>query len=77
VSVVPWGMVTAKPVTPFDPVLDALDRAPIVRLLTPEQRAELDQAVEDIDAGRVQLIDQDDVPAWLEARARGQHGVLS
>ena len=60
----------AKPVPVFDPVLDALDRAPVVRALTPEQRAELDQAVADIDAGRVQLVDQDDVPAWLEARAR-------
>ena len=66
-------MSTAKPAS-FDPVLDALDRAPLVRSLTPEQRAELDQAVADIDAGRVQLVDHDDVPAWLEARARGDFG---
>ena len=53
-----------------DPVLAALDRAPAVRRLTPGQRAELDQASEDIAAGRVQLIPNDDVPAWLEAKAR-------
>lgn len=53
-----------------DPVLAALDRAPIGEPFTPEQRAELDQAMEDIAAGRVKLIADEDVPAWIEARAR-------
>lgn len=52
------------------PIFAALDRAPAVRRLTPEQRAELDQASEDIAAGRVRLIANDDVPTWLAAKAR-------
>lgn len=52
------------------PVLAALDRAPIVRRLTDEQRAELDRAVADIAAGCVKLVAQDDVPAALEALSR-------
>jgi len=53
-----------------DPVLEAIDRAPRVQRLTPEQRAELEQDVADIAAGRVNLVPNDDVPAWLEAHAR-------
>ena len=64
----------AAKTAPLDPVADAVRRAPVGEPFTPEQRAELDQAVKDIDAGRVKLIDQDDVPAWLEARARGELG---
>ena len=45
-------MATANPLQPeaFDPVLDAMARAPVVRRLEPEQRAELDQAVADLAA---------------------------
>jgi hypothetical protein len=68
-------MSSARPLPPpFDPVLEALRRAQVGEPFTPEQRAELDQAVEDIAAGRVQLVAHDDVPAWLEARAREQAG---
>lgn len=55
-----------------DPVLEALDRAPRVQRLTAEQRAELDQAMDDIAAGRVQLVAHEDVPAWLEQHGRGE-----
>ncbi len=52
------------------PVLAAIARAPVVRTLTPEQRAELDEAMEEIAAGRVKPVADEDVPDWLEARAR-------
>lgn len=48
---------------------NAIERAPIGEPFTPEQRAELDQAMEDIAAGRVELVSNENVPAWLEARA--------
>lgn len=64
-------MSTAKPLVEVqDPFLAALARAPRVQRLTPEQRAELDRAVEDIASGRVELIKNDDVPDWLEKHAR-------
>jgi|HubBroStandDraft_6_1064221.scaffolds.fasta_scaffold377209_1 hypothetical protein len=47
------------------PVLRAVAGAPLVRALTPEQRAELDQAVADIAAGRVQLVPHEDVERAL------------
>jgi hypothetical protein len=53
-----------------DPVAEALDRAPVVQTLTPEQRAELDQIVEEIQSGRMALVAHEDVPAWLEEQAR-------
>jgi hypothetical protein len=53
----------------LNPLIEAVRRAPRVQALTPEQRAELDQDVADIAAGRVQLVAHDDVPAWLEARS--------
>jgi predicted transcriptional regulator len=59
---------------PVHPMLTALANAPVVQWLTPEQRAELDQAMEDIAAGRVQMVAHDDVPAWLENMARAEHG---
>jgi|HubBroStandDraft_2_1064218.scaffolds.fasta_scaffold839673_2 hypothetical protein len=62
------AVATATPID-FDPILAALDRAPIGEPFTPEQRAELDQAMDDIAAGRTKLIAHDDVPAWLEAHA--------
>lgn len=66
-------MSTADP-KPFDPVLAAIERAPIENSLTPEQRAELDQAMADIAEGRARLIAHEDVPAALEeiARSRGE-----
>jgi hypothetical protein len=39
-----------------DPALLALQRAPLGEPFTPEQRAELDQDVADIAAGRVKLV---------------------
>jgi predicted transcriptional regulator len=64
-------MATADPVSlPDDPILAAIARAPRVQRLTAEQRAELDQAMEDIAAGRVKLVPNEDVPAWLEEHAR-------
>ena len=62
-------MATATPLA-LDPVRAACERAPLVKWLTPEERAELDQAMEDIKAGRVQPIRGEDVPAALEAMAR-------
>jgi len=58
------------PSTGRNPILDAIDRAPVGEPFTPEQRAELDKAMEDIAAGRVELVANEDVPAWLQARAR-------
>lgn len=57
-----------------DPVLDAFDRAPRVQKLTAEQRAELDQMMEDIASGRVALIAHEDVPAWFEEQALREQG---
>jgi hypothetical protein len=62
-------MATASPLA-FDPIREACERAPVVRRLTPEQRAELDQAVLDIAAGRSRVVRSDDVPAALEEIAR-------
>jgi predicted transcriptional regulator len=53
-----------------DPIFAAIDAAPLGEPFTPEQRAELDEAMDDIAAGRVELVDHEDVPAWLEAHAR-------
>jgi hypothetical protein len=58
----PIMSLTVDPDIPDDaihPVLRAMARAPLVRALTPDQRAELDQAVADIAAGRVQLVPQE------------------
>jgi len=64
-------MSTAKPLAaPVHPLLAAIDRAPIGAPFTAEQRVELDQMMHAIAAGRVQLVDHDDVPAWLEQHAR-------
>jgi predicted transcriptional regulator len=65
-------MATAAKAAALNPLIEAVRRAPLVRALTPEQRAELEQDMADIAAGRVQLVPHDDVPAWLEARARGE-----
>lgn len=69
-------MKTRPAAPPSDPVLAALDRAPRVQRLTPEQRAELDQDLADIAAGRARLIAHEDMPRALEeiARERGALG---
>ena len=64
-------MGTAKPLQ-VNPLVEAVRRAPLVRSLTAEQRAELAQDVADIAADRVELVSHEDVPAWLEARARAE-----
>lgn len=40
----------------IDPVLDALDNAPLGERFSPEQEAELSEALEDIRAGRARLV---------------------
>ncbi len=69
-------MATAMPLPlPDDPILRALERAPRVQRLTPEQREELDQAMADIASGRVELVPQSDVERVLEEmRRREQDG---
>ena len=62
----------AVQIAPPNPLIEAVRRAPRVLALTSEQRAELDQDVADIAAGRVQLVAHDDVPAWLESRAHNE-----
>lgn len=39
----------------------------------PELRAELERITADLEAGREELVDHDDMPAWLEAMARREH----
>jgi hypothetical protein len=58
-----------------DPVLDALDRAPVgAEDLTPEQQAEFDAIVAEFTAGRLRLIPNAQVPQVLEdlSRERGE-----
>ena len=63
-------MATASPLPPAsDPIAAALARAPRVQRLTPEQRAELDQQMDDIRAGRAELVQHEDREAWREAHA--------
>jgi hypothetical protein len=52
-------------------MLAALARAPKGPRLTPEERAELDQIVAEMDAG--QFVRHEDVPAALEAMHRAKH----
>lgn len=51
------------------PLLRALARAPIGEPLTPEQRTQLDEQMEAIREGRVQLVPQEERGAWLAAHA--------
>jgi hypothetical protein len=53
-----------------DPWLEALRNAPVGKPLSDEERAELDHDMAELAAGRLVLIAHDDVPAWIEARAR-------
>jgi hypothetical protein len=57
-----------------DPVLAALARAPVGEPWTPEQRAELDQAMADIAAGRSRLVRDEDLPAALEEMYLAEQG---
>ena len=50
---------------PFDPILAAIDRAPVGEPFTPEQEAELAQDLADIAAGRARLVAHEDVPDVL------------
>lgn len=53
-----------------DPIRMAMDRAPEVEWLTPEQRAESDEALERLRSGRARLIRHADRAAALEEIAR-------
>ena len=59
-----------------DPILAAFDRAPVGEPYSDEICAELERDMADLAAGRLVLIAHDDVPAWLEARAR-EEGALA
>jgi hypothetical protein len=52
-----------------DPVLRALDNAPIGEPWTPEQRAELDQAMADIKAGRSRLVPHSQIEEMRQRQA--------
>ncbi|WP_437617752.1 hypothetical protein [Sorangium sp. So ce1151] len=68
-------MATRPDASPSDPILAAaIDRAPRVQRLTPEQRAELEQDLADIAAGRARLVAHEDLPQALEELAREQDG---
>lgn len=54
---------------PLDPVLEAIERAPRGEPFPLEVLAELDRTMEDLAAGRIQLVAHEDVPAWLEEQA--------
>ena len=54
-----------SPPQPFDPILAAMDRAPVGEPFTPEQEAELAQDVADIAAGTARLVAHEDVPDAL------------
>jgi hypothetical protein len=64
-------MATATPLD-LDPILAAIQRAPLGEPFTPEQRAELDQAMEDIAARKSRVVMAEDVPAALEEIARAR-----
>ncbi len=57
-----------------DPILAAMARAPKVSRLTAEERAQLDQLVADIEAGRSPVVRHEDLPSALEAMYRAEHG---
>jgi len=56
------------------PVVAALRRAPVGEAYPPEVRAELDRALEEIQAGRARLVRQEDIPVALEEMYRAEHG---
>jgi len=65
-TLVTMNTATARPVR--DPVAEAVARAPIGEPFPPEVLAEIHQAEADIRAGRG--VRHEDMPAWLEERAR-------
>jgi hypothetical protein len=58
----------------FDPILDAIDHAPIGDPFTLEEEADLRRAVADIASGRTKPVAQKDVPAWFDEFHRFQRG---
>lgn len=50
----------------FDPVLSALDNAPLGEPFTPEQEAELAEDLADIRAGRARLVPHAEIGAAFE-----------
>lgn len=72
-AIVP-AMATVEHATDLDPVLAAIARSPRGAPFTPEQRAELDHAMEEIAAGRARLVRNEDVPAVLEELHRQERG---
>ncbi|WP_437774138.1 hypothetical protein [Sorangium sp. So ce1097] len=67
-------MATRPDALPSDPILAAIDRAPRVQRLAPEQHAELEQDLADMAAGRARLVAHEDLPRALEELAREQDG---
>ncbi|WP_437729673.1 hypothetical protein [Sorangium sp. So ce1335] len=67
-------MATRPDALPSDPILAAIGRAPRVQRLTPEQRAELEQDLADIAAGRARLVAHEDLPQALEELSRKHDG---
>ncbi|WP_437283822.1 hypothetical protein [Sorangium sp. So ce406] len=67
-------MPTHPDTSPSAAVFAAIDRAPQVQRLTPEQRAELEQDLADIAAGRARLVAHEELPQALEELAREQDG---
>lgn len=53
-----------------DPFVVALRNARRGEPFTPEQVAELERDMAELEAGTLEVVAHDDVPAWLEARAR-------
>jgi hypothetical protein len=53
-----------------DPFVTALRNACRGEPFTAEQVAELEHDMAQLEAGTLELVAHDDVPAWLEARAR-------
>lgn len=66
--------IALPPSSPDDPVLLALHRAPLGQPFTPEQRAELDQDMADIAAGRAQLVPHAQVQQAIDQLRRQQGG---
>jgi hypothetical protein len=67
-------MTAAHPLA-LDPVLDALDRAPIGEEdMTTEQQAEFAAIVAEYEAGKARLVAFDDMPAALEEIHQARHG---
>lgn len=53
-----------------DPFVTALHNASQGEPFTPEQSAELEHDMAELAAGTLEVVAHDEVPAWLEARAR-------